>query len=257
MADERKYFVLCANNCKFESMTKEQIFAAIEQAISTGEIQNVDTGFVTKIKEQNSGAALSFWVGTQAQYNAISEKANNCFYIITDDTTAEDINAAVVELRKTVEQNSENINSLRSTVVEKGKNLLTVPNPYLSGVPSLQDMTIEGISKYSVLRMSFEITDLFNEQNAYGISSDIRYEITLYKQGILLNNGSLQYKFIGDVLVYADFEENGDWVSGIAAVKITLTLDGDNITSAHSYVANNPFTKSFKVSNIYQIYGIC
>lgn len=103
MANERKYFVLCADNCKFESMTKEQILTAILQAISTGEIKDVDTGFVTTVKEQNSGAGLSFWVGTQAQYNAIETKIANCFYIITDDTTAEELNKKIVETDKRLE----------------------------------------------------------------------------------------------------------------------------------------------------------
>ena len=50
MADnERNYYVLSENNCKFESFTKEQILSAIQQAVNSGEIKNVDTGFVTKI----------------------------------------------------------------------------------------------------------------------------------------------------------------------------------------------------------------
>ena len=97
MADERNYYVLCADNCKFPAMTKEQTLAAIAQAIETGEIKDVDAGFVTKLKEQNGGAPLMFWVGTQAQYNEIAEKVNNCFYIITDDTTYDDVVARVEE----------------------------------------------------------------------------------------------------------------------------------------------------------------
>lgn len=101
---DKKYYVMCGNNCKYEGMTKEQIMTAIESAISTGEIGDVDTGFVTKIKEMNSGAGLSFWVGTQAEYNALDPKLNNCFYIITDDTTADDINKAIETMQKTLEE---------------------------------------------------------------------------------------------------------------------------------------------------------
>lgn len=92
MADnERNYYVLSENNCKFESFTKEQILSAIQQAVNSGEIKNVDTGFVTKIKEQNKNAGLMFWVGTQAEYNALESKKNNCLYIITDDRRNESI----------------------------------------------------------------------------------------------------------------------------------------------------------------------
>lgn len=100
---ERKYYVLCSSNCKFESMTKEQILTAIQQAVSTGEIADVDTGFITTIKEQNRGAGLSFWVGTTAQYNAITEKAEDCFYILTDDTKDADTAKAISELREEIE----------------------------------------------------------------------------------------------------------------------------------------------------------
>ena len=91
MSDERKYYCICEDNCKFETMTKEQILAAIAQAMETGSVGNCDTGFITKVKEQNGGSCVTFWVGTQAQYNAIETKEQNCMYIITDDTTAADI----------------------------------------------------------------------------------------------------------------------------------------------------------------------
>lgn len=88
------FYVICDDDSKHEGMTKEQILAAITQAIETGSIGNCDTGFITKIKEQNCGGCITFWVGTQAQYNAIAEKANNCIYIITDDTATADTKAA-------------------------------------------------------------------------------------------------------------------------------------------------------------------
>lgn len=89
------FYVICDDDSKHESMTKEQILAAIAQAIETGSIGDCDTGFVTKVKELNGGRAVTFWVGTQAQYNALAEKAENCVYIITDDTTGEDLLRAV------------------------------------------------------------------------------------------------------------------------------------------------------------------
>jgi hypothetical protein len=86
MADERKYFVLCRDNCKFESLTKEQIFAAIAEA--TGNTPTgVDDAFITKLVEQNKNAAMRFWVGTQTEYNAIEargEIASGTIYCIND-----------------------------------------------------------------------------------------------------------------------------------------------------------------------------
>lgn len=97
------FYVVCDDDSRHESMTKEQILAAITQAIETGSIGNCDTGFITKIKEQNCGGCITFWVGTQAQYNAIAEKANNCIYIITDDTVTEDTKAAFEKAAKAAE----------------------------------------------------------------------------------------------------------------------------------------------------------
>lgn len=102
MADARTYFVLSDDNCKFESMTKEQILTAIEQAVSEGKIVDVDTGFVTTIKEQNANAAFKIWVGTQAQYNALAEKASDCLYIISNDTSKRDVENAIQILRSEV-----------------------------------------------------------------------------------------------------------------------------------------------------------
>lgn len=49
---ERRYYVICEYNCKFESMTKEQIIAAIEEA--TGNVPtHIDDAFITKLKEIN------------------------------------------------------------------------------------------------------------------------------------------------------------------------------------------------------------
>lgn len=80
---ERTYYVICEDNCKFEGMTKEQIFDAIAEA--TGATPTpVDEAFITKIKEQNAQAATKLWVGTKAEYNAIETKATDTVYIIKE-----------------------------------------------------------------------------------------------------------------------------------------------------------------------------
>ncbi len=109
MAD-RKYYVLCEQNCKFESMTKEQILTAITQAVTSGKIRDVDTGFVTTIKTIN-GKPLRFFVGTQSEYEALTDK-QNLFAIITNDTNKESIEAILEDLQKNVESNAEEISTL-------------------------------------------------------------------------------------------------------------------------------------------------
>lgn len=101
MATNVVYNVFNGDDCAFESMTKEQIYELIANSIAQGELAGVDAEnpFITRIKEQNKGVPLTFWVGTQAEFNAIETKANNCFYIITDSTAQADIENALAELK--------------------------------------------------------------------------------------------------------------------------------------------------------------
>lgn len=89
------FYVVSDDKCFYEGMTKEQILAAITQAIESHEIHDVDTGFVTTIKEGNQNKALTFWIGTTAEYNAIEEKLDDCIYLLTDDTELEDLEALI------------------------------------------------------------------------------------------------------------------------------------------------------------------
>lgn len=80
---ERNYYVICDDNCKFPAMTKEEVMAAIAE--TTGRTpSDIDQAFITKIKEMNKNQQLKWWVGTETEYNAIQEKAEDTFYIITD-----------------------------------------------------------------------------------------------------------------------------------------------------------------------------
>ena len=97
---ERKYFCFCADNCKFETMTKEQILAAIAQAAAGGLVFDADAAFVTKVKEGNAGGAITFWRGTQAQYNALDVVDPSCMYIITDSTEKQDMLDAIEAAQK-------------------------------------------------------------------------------------------------------------------------------------------------------------
>ncbi len=122
-----KYYVIGYGNNLIESLTKEQILAAITQAVESHSIADVDTGFVTTLKEQNSNTGLKFWVGTTAQYNAIEQKDENCFYVLTDDTELDDFAEAIQNLNTTVsgateqiEQQQTQINNLGNYIVGDG-----------------------------------------------------------------------------------------------------------------------------------------
>lgn len=96
-------YVICDKNCKFEGMTKEQIYTAILQAVNNGTIGDIDAGFVTTIKTIN-GLPLKFFVGEQAAYDELTaEDKENLFAIITNDTTKEGIIQAITNLRSELE----------------------------------------------------------------------------------------------------------------------------------------------------------
>lgn len=55
---------------------------------------------IESLKEQNHGKSLTFWVGTQVEYDAIEEKVQGCFYIITDDNSRNEIVDEVLNFQK-------------------------------------------------------------------------------------------------------------------------------------------------------------
>lgn len=103
-----KYYARGESKSNYETMTKEEILAAIIQAVEHGTVQDIDAGFITKIKELNKGYNLRFWVGTTAEFNALGTTESNVLYIKTDDTTPEDINAALTaQAEKNAEQDEQ------------------------------------------------------------------------------------------------------------------------------------------------------
>ena len=134
MADTPKVYVLCDQNCKYEGLTKEQIYAAIMQAVESGNIGNVDTGFITTIKTIN-GTGLKFFVGEQHEYDALSASAKEgLFAIITNDTTKDTITKMLEELEplpEKVAKNREGISTLSLKLLEYISGLKAMPKASL------------------------------------------------------------------------------------------------------------------------------
>lgn len=93
----------------FEGMTKEQILAAIAQAIQTGQIAELDTGFITRLKEINKGRTLQIWLGTSAEFNALEQQETNVLYIKTDDTSPQDISNALLTIGTRLDDHDEQL----------------------------------------------------------------------------------------------------------------------------------------------------
>lgn len=112
---ERNYYVICDDNCKFPAMTKEEIITAITEATGTTPT-DIDGAFITKIKELNEYGTLKWWVGTQAEYNALVEKDPYTLYIITDGNDLEELEADLKSLADSLADLQGNITELQENV---------------------------------------------------------------------------------------------------------------------------------------------
>lgn len=129
--EERTYFVICEDNCKFEGMTKEQIINAIAEATgATPESIDVDAAFITKIKEMNANKNLKFWIGTTAQFEALPSKVQDTLYILTDDDTADSLEALYTELNAAIAGIQESLTGLQDGlfVVKNAQNATNAAN---------------------------------------------------------------------------------------------------------------------------------
>lgn len=88
------FYVICDDDCRYEGMTKEEILSVIAQAAEGTLVFDTEAAFITKVKEQNGGY-ITFWVGTQAEFNALPTIDKTCHYHITDSTKDADIAAAI------------------------------------------------------------------------------------------------------------------------------------------------------------------
>ena len=114
---DRNYYVICDDGCKFTSMTKEQILAAIAEATGAT-VTDIDAAFISKIKNQNGGGIIKLWRGTNAEYNALTDIDADCHYIITDDTSKAAVNEQLETLGATVEAVEKKIDEQATTVKE-------------------------------------------------------------------------------------------------------------------------------------------
>lgn len=127
------FYVIGDGNNLYEGMTKEQILAAITQAVESHTISDVDTGFVTKVKEQNKNKQLQLWVGTEAEYNAIATKDQNTLYIKTDDSTLENLEQQYDEFSGDIQGLTEDIQGLTEDIEGISADIEKVSKAYIVG----------------------------------------------------------------------------------------------------------------------------
>jgi hypothetical protein len=121
-----KHYVIDENHNFVEGYSAQEVLSVLEQAIADGSLANVVAGqaIVDKLKCCVTGGTNQVAFVTQAKYNELKASDRivaNCLYIITDDTTADDIEASLV----TINQSINEIVSVVNGILDGSK---TVPN---------------------------------------------------------------------------------------------------------------------------------
>lgn len=175
---ERNYYVIRDDGCKFLAMTKEQIYALLDETISSGHLPTdyQSGGFVTQIKEKNRNTDLSFWVGTQAEYNALAEKPQNTFCIISDDTSRDELISRIEELMKLSDSLKVAVDGLKSYklfMLEQDSSYKTLD------VEDLIDLPFNSAGKYilyaynSIISAKAELEVVYEPVNEYYMTNKI------------------------------------------------------------------------------------
>ena len=181
MADSTKFYVLRGDKVLFESMTKEQIHNAIVQAIEQGEIHDVDTGFITSVKEQNQSRDLKFWKGTQAQYNALPAIDPDTFYIFTnsefEDSTRETLATHTAQINRLTER-VDFINEWDQMIFDSIETIVSTVEGHTTSIQGLQT-SVSGLdTKITNSRMKTTEFSYTNYSNGSSQSANYTADLT-------------------------------------------------------------------------------
>ena len=172
MSDGRKYYCFCDANCRFETMTKEQILAAIAEAAAGGLVFDSEAAFITKVKENNAGGFVTFWVGTAAQYNALAEKDPACFYMLTDVAPYAETAQTVQGLLKHAE-NKDNPHGV--TAEQAGAAPAEESAEYAGCYYRIVDDVTEWVNPPLVVGVEYRTTERYNSKAVYSKVVDFGY----------------------------------------------------------------------------------
>ena len=109
------FYVLDENKNLIEGYDKQGVLSVLEQAIENGDLENIDedSAFVSKIKSLLNGTTHHIEFVTQAQYNALEadeQLVPNTYYFITDDTTVEDLEEEIGEIKQDISDIQDTLN---------------------------------------------------------------------------------------------------------------------------------------------------
>lgn len=216
-------YVLDDNNNKIEGLDKEGVLAVLAQTIQDGTLNDIvaEAAFVSKLKCCVGGDTYNFAFVTMAKYNELFTAGllvGNTYYIITDDTTADDLDAFLEDL-------SNKINNINTRLDALG---------FKSGVASYAGFSTE------------PTTNTLNKQGKYCIFNfgEISYSNAggVANLSITIPTGFLPKE---DITFYANHTytaiTGGEYTTPL---EMTLTTNGTITTTFASY------TGTLKILNV-------
>ena len=233
------FYVLDENNNKVEAYDKEGVLAVLAQAIEDGSLDNItsDSAFISKIKCCVNGVSNNIAFITQAKYNELEangELRENTYYYITDDTTCEDINAALEELNERI--TAADYSAVKSIRANINDNTLTVG--YGSG---RHDILLLNANQLINLSEREEVTVGWEETKATELDPKGIYLVDFIFQscgGQHIVNLSNRTRVECSFFIYSE---------GLSSypIHILVTFEKEDDTVNVSYITpNNPFTNS-------------
>lgn len=209
------YNVIRGDGVFFEGMTKEQIITAIAEATGVT-VEDIDSAFITKLKEINKGNTIQIWMGTNAEYNAIENKLDDVLYIVTDDTFVNDTNTSIEDLYTKIEANYSNVevrlNGQDSTIETFQESV----NAQIEEIMDILGMPVKNYSFTCNQKYTSNYTKAFNISSSdfeVGVSTEVNVVLTV--NGYSVRRGSI-----------------GDYEMEIDDTGTTITLQGSfNVAS--------------------------
>lgn len=125
------FYVIDDNKNKIEALSKEDVYAILEQAIEDGDLEHVeaDSAFVSKLKSIVNGSVHHVEFVTQAQFNELQQSGeliSGCYYFITDDDTADDLEDAVEELSGDIDALEDRTDNAETAITTLQGNVTTL-----------------------------------------------------------------------------------------------------------------------------------
>ena len=144
---------------RYPAYTAEQVLNIIQQVIDTGSLQGIDPEacpVVRLIRESNKNSDVSFWVGTEAEYNALGitggskviahiDKNGKIYFSEDDEAYTEFIQRVVDEAREAAQEVAED----KVSKTEK-----TVTLSASAWASNAQTVSVEGVTADNIVIVS-------------------------------------------------------------------------------------------------------